>query len=198
METYLIINTMPRTKKMKPTLEGDAENEKAKFKKVAEKLIELKPILMNYTIKAVIPTGPFGNIQPEITVFAHTLEAAEQFVLPHVDKLFVKYFNAYLNGIPETKSMQKQPESMQKPVNLNPTTNTGPTPAPMKTNACITAEQAIAGCTSLEALTLVKSRIKNSVKLTAEEKVFLAFALNTKNDELYAQTKNEENKTDTK
>jgi len=172
---------MPRTKKLKPTLEGDVENEKAKY--------EPKVMLFNYTIKAVIPTGPFANIQPEISVCAETLEDAEKFVIPHIDKLFVKYFNAYLNGIPdmatvqakkgtydEVKPTQKPPEPTQKEPNL------------LKTDACIKAEQAINGCTSLEALTLVKSRIENSVKLTAEEKVVLAFTLNTKNDELYKQT----------
>jgi hypothetical protein len=170
---------MPRAKKLKPTLEGDAENEKAKYKKT-------KPTVMlfNYTIKAVIPTGPFANIQPEISVCAETLEEAEKFVIPHIDKLFVKYFNAYLNGIPEVKSTHKPPEPTQKLVNVATTDPEGL----MKTEARIKAEQAINGCTSLEALTLVKSRIENSVKLTPEEKVVLAFTLNTKNDELFKQT----------
>jgi hypothetical protein len=163
---------MPRTKKTKPTLEGDAENEKAKFE---------KPILTSYTIKAVIPTASFANIQPEITVWAHTLEQAEEFVLPHVDKLFVKYFNAYQNGIPEVKGVAINKDTVvPPPPNAQPTT--------MKTDACIKAEQAINGCTSLEALTLVKDRIEKSVKLTPEEKVVLAFTLNTKNDELFKQT----------
>lgn len=157
---------------------------KAKKEKVEKKS---EVMLFNYTIKAVIPTSPFANIQPEISVCADSLEAAEAFVLPHIDKLFVKYFNAYLNGMPntETKPTQKPPEPTQKEPNL------------LKTDACIKAEQAINGCTSLEALTLVKSRIENSVKLTPEEKVVLSFTLSTKNDELYKQT-NERNKTDTK
>jgi hypothetical protein len=196
---------MPKTKKLKPTLEGDAENEKAKYKNFTEELIELKPMLTAYTIKAVIPTASFANIQPEISVFAHTLEQAEEFVLPHIDKLFVKYFNAYQNGVPEVKSMQPESKSMQKETNLPKTATVSaskgtyadvsgtnavvpPPPNPMKTDACIKAEQAINGCTSLEALTLVKSKVENSVKLTPEEKVVLAFAINTKNDELFKQT----------
>jgi hypothetical protein len=181
---------MPRTKKLKPTLEGDAENEKAKH--------EPKVILFNYTIKAVIPTGPFANIQPEISVCAETLEEAEKFVIPHIDKLFVKYFNAYLNGIPDAKIAVNQVNNtvtvsakMGKYEEIK-SEHQGHTSPPahsiMKTEACIKAEQAINGCTSLAALSLVKSRIENSVKLTPEEKVVLAFTLNTKNDELFKQT----------
>jgi len=49
--------------------------------------------LISYAIKAVIPTGPYANIQPEIHVNAGTIEEAAAFVIPHLDELFEKYLN---------------------------------------------------------------------------------------------------------
>jgi hypothetical protein len=49
--------------------------------------------LISYAIKAVIPTGPYANIQPEIHVSAGTIEEAAAFVIPHLDELFEKYLN---------------------------------------------------------------------------------------------------------
>jgi hypothetical protein len=47
--------------------------------------------LISYTVKAVIPTGIYANIQPEITVEAVSLEVAERAVMPHIEVLFAKY-----------------------------------------------------------------------------------------------------------
>jgi hypothetical protein len=55
------------------------------------------PKLVSYTIKATIPTCMYGNIQPEITVMAGTLEEVEKFVLPHINKLFVDYTEEPIN-----------------------------------------------------------------------------------------------------
>lgn len=47
--------------------------------------------LVTYKIHAIIPTGMYSNIQPEITVEAKTLEQAERAVMPHIEALFLKY-----------------------------------------------------------------------------------------------------------
>jgi hypothetical protein len=62
---------------------------KTKVEKVSAPTVTL----MNYTIKAVIPTGPYANVQPEITVSAPSLAEAKDYVLPHIDELFEKYLN---------------------------------------------------------------------------------------------------------
>jgi hypothetical protein len=49
--------------------------------------------LVQYTIKAVIPTGAYANIQPEIVVKAKSLQEAEEFVIPHINKLFEDFLN---------------------------------------------------------------------------------------------------------
>jgi len=49
--------------------------------------------LVSYSIRAIIPTGPYANIQPEIHVTASTIEEAADFVIPHLDELFEKYLN---------------------------------------------------------------------------------------------------------
>lgn len=158
---------------------------KIKKEKVEKMIRDTRVVLVNYTIKAVIPTGPFANIQPEITVTATSLEDAEKYVIPHIDKLFVKYFNAYLNGVPAVKSTQKSPEPTQKQTHVSsgPTTNIGPTPVHMKTEAHIKAEQAVNGCTSMEAINLVTEKIFNSVKLTPDEKKILSELITEKKAE---------------
>lgn len=50
-------------------------------------------ILMSYTMRAVIPTGPYANVQPEITVQASSLDEAKDYILPHIDALYEKYLN---------------------------------------------------------------------------------------------------------
>ncbi len=50
--------------------------------------------LLSYTLKAVIPTGQYANIQPEITVQAATLEQAERFAMPYIETLFARYREA--------------------------------------------------------------------------------------------------------
>jgi len=148
---------------------------KIKKEKVEKTVTDMKVVLINYTIKAVIPTGPYANIQPEITVAATSLEEAEKYVIPHIDKLFVKYLNAYLNGVPEVKSTQKPSESTQK----EPRT-------PLKTEAHLKAEQAVNGCTSMEAINLVTEKIFNSVKLTPDEKSKLSQLISDKKIEFNA------------
>lgn len=50
--------------------------------------------LLTYTLKAVIPTGQYANIQPEITVQAESMEQAERVVMPYIETLFARYREA--------------------------------------------------------------------------------------------------------
>jgi hypothetical protein len=79
-------------------------------KKVATKPVEKKPVtkkkpvakttgvdinhveLESYSMKMVIPTGQYANIQPEITVKAYSVEKAHDFIAPHMNKLWKEYY----------------------------------------------------------------------------------------------------------
>lgn len=74
--------------------------------------------LMNYTIKAVIPTGPYANVQPEITVQAPSLDEAKDYVLPHIDALFEKYLN--LSDRPKPRVVDTTPVKPVAPVVKEP------------------------------------------------------------------------------
>jgi len=47
--------------------------------------------LVSYTVRATIPTMMYGNIQPEITVEARTMEDAKLAVFPHIEELYQTY-----------------------------------------------------------------------------------------------------------
>ena len=158
-----------------------------KIKKVKKITVsDQKASLITYTLKAVIPVGPFANVQPEITVTATNIEEAEKFAIPHIDKLFVKYFNSYVNGVPvneEKKNTSVTPEikpitSQNIPVEIKQ--------EPMKTEAYIKANQAIDGCTSSQAIQLILQKIDASTKLTQEEKVALLEKSKVKSNEYTA------------
>ena len=68
---------------------------KTKTKKVKkEKVIKPAVTMISYSIKMVIPTGQYANIQPEIVVSAGTPEEAERFIAPHMNKLWKEYYMA--------------------------------------------------------------------------------------------------------
>lgn len=62
--------------------------------------------LMSYTMRAVIPTGPYANVQPEITVQAGSLDEAKDYILPHIDALYEKYLN--LSDRPKPRVLVKE------------------------------------------------------------------------------------------
>lgn len=45
------------------------------------------PKLISFTMKAVIATGQYENIQPEITIEAETLEQAHDIIMPYIKSL---------------------------------------------------------------------------------------------------------------
>lgn len=52
-----------------------------------KKETKIKTKLISFTMKAVIATGQYENIQPEITVEATTLEQAHELVMPYIKSL---------------------------------------------------------------------------------------------------------------
>lgn len=148
--------------------------------------------LLTYTLKAVIPTGQYANIQPEITVQAETIELAERAVMPYIEALFAKYRDGGVsvplpvpvkptpvvvssvtvsNDVPVKKQDPVQPVAPKAlPVDIKVVP---PPPAIILTVPHERAKKAIISCTSVEALNLVKDQIEKSVKLIDREKLEL-------------------------
>lgn len=144
--------------------------------KTKEKVVkeEVKPpVVVKYTMKAVIPTGPYANIQPEITVEAMTLDAAHELIMPYIDGLFESYLNASDRTRPKV-TMVVTEKKVEAPRNIG------------DSEPCKRARQAIGTCYSLEALDLVTEKIANSVKLTALEKLSLKAPLAARHSTLMA------------
>lgn len=141
--------------------------ETAKPKK--EKVVKPKVELISYSMKMVIPTGNYANIQPEIVVRAGTVEEAHDYIAPHFNKLWKEY---YLVG-------ERRPEV--KPVAPAPVVNQMP---PASSVAFTKASQAIASCLSIEALNIISTQVDKSVKLTQDDKIQLIPMIVDKKDEL--------------
>jgi hypothetical protein len=153
----------------------------AKPKKV---VVKPKVELVSYSMKMVIPTGNYANIQPEIVVKAGTVEEAHDYIAPHFNKLWKEYYLV----------SERRPEPVKPqypPVQANPTsTATNATPStpegstPVSSVAFTKASQAIASCLSIEALDIIANQIGVSVKLTEEDKGKLVPLLEVKSKEL--------------
>jgi hypothetical protein len=152
--------------------------ESAKPKKVVKPKKEAKPVateksveLISYSIKMVIPTGNYANIQPEIIVKAGTVEQAHDYIAPHLNKLWKEYYM-----ISERRPEPVAPQS-------------APAPQPPVSDVAFTkASQAITSCLSMEALELIKKQVEVSVKLTNEDKAKLIPLLDNKAKELNGET----------
>ena len=81
--------------------------------------------LISYTLKAVIPVGQYANIQPEVTVQASSIEAAERAVMPYIETLFAKYRDGGVKPIepvapvtskftPPTQPQEQAPQNVVK------------------------------------------------------------------------------------
>jgi len=57
------------------------------------------PKLINFTMKAVIPTGAYANLQPEITVEAQTLQEAHEYVMPYIEHMYQTYTDYVVHSI---------------------------------------------------------------------------------------------------
>jgi len=130
--------------------------------------------LVSYTLRAVIPTGAYANIQPEITVNAPSLEEAENVLMDHFVKLNDKYLN-YSDKpkpvLPTVKHTVKAETKLAPPVEITKTED-----API--SASMTrASNAVETAYSDEALALIEKQIEKSAKLTDNEKKVLGFRL---------------------
>lgn len=155
--------------------------------------------LISYTMKAIIPTGMYANLQPEITVQAETIEQAERAVMPHIEALFAKHREG---SVPQPVKSVIVPSMPGKSVSIQPVIITK-TEVIRSSNPVVEkpevaqpsivmsvlfnrAKNAIESCKSVEALKLVSDQVKKSIKLIASEKVELNKLVNNKQDALTA------------
>lgn len=148
-------------------------NKKSQVKIIKNALAKMKVKLISYTLKAVIPTGAYENLQPEITVEADTIENAYRFCIEHVEELRSKYS---INAPLVVGSQIEIPEGQLRRTSTNPvlentvgsteTSSSATIPSP----AFGKAKQAIDSCLTPEALDLIAQQIIKSVKLNELEK----------------------------
>lgn len=109
------------------------------FKTTVESTVEL----LSYSMKAVIPTQQYGNVQPEIIVKAPTIEEARKFIEPIMEEIYQKYAEATPDG--RTPKFFKKPEVqvVEKIVTTPAGIGIGPTvnPTPAVTETPITRAQ---------------------------------------------------------
>ena len=127
--------------------------------------------LISYTIRAVIRTGEYTNIAPEIVVEARTISDAEEILLPHIESLFDKY----LNFTEKPREVKKEASEPKKEVS-----NT-------TSEAFEKAKSAIDNCMTVEALDLIEKKINESEKLTNRDKLDLSVPGVSKRQELLAK-----------
>lgn len=80
---------------------------KEKKEKIAGKPAKSTVELISFGIKATIPVMVFGNIQPEIVVKAKTVEEAQAYALPIIEKLFETYCENPRDGSPKPGFLSK-------------------------------------------------------------------------------------------
>lgn len=167
-------------------------------KKNVSKLATVKKVstvkMVSYSIKMVIPTGAYANIQPEIIVKASNPEDALNYISPHMNRMWKEYFMVNERREEVTPTVGTCPVASISTIPVIPVTPTTPTTpvtpiveAPPTSNvAVIKATQAIESCMSLEALDLIKNQVELSVKLVKEEKPKLRGMISEKFNELNA------------
>lgn len=133
--------------------------------------------MISYSMRMVIPTGQYANIQPEIVVKAGTLEDAHAYIAPHMNKLWKEYFM-----VSERKQEVQKPAPQHSP---QPASEPAPQESsPVSDVALVKATQAIESCMSSEALNLIIKQIGVSTKLTDENKKQLLPLVEAKSKEL--------------
>lgn len=158
--------------------------------------------MVSYSIKMVIPTVQYGNIQPEIIVKAGSIDDAHDFIVPHMNKLWKEYYlvdGRRPDPIPKPKpevTPVKEPATKPEP-QKEPVQTTAEPIAPVETTATETATQpppssvalvkatsAVQSCVSAEALELIINQVNISTKLTEADKESLYPLINDKYLEL--------------
>jgi hypothetical protein len=163
--------------------------------KKAPKKTKKQPVKMvEYSMKMVIPTGSYANIQPEIRVRASSPEEAHDYIVPHMNRMWKEYFmvNERVNQQAPTpsvpaKTVNKATVPVNKPVEPPSAPAEAPA-APSSNAAAMKATNAINSCKSLEALEMIKNQVEISVKIEEEEKPALLKMIADKNLELTIDT----------
>lgn len=140
-------------------------------KRVPKKSITQPEVtLVTFSMKATIPVQAYGNLQPEITVTAKTIEDARAVVLPFIEELYQQYAEATPDGR-TPKFFKRQDVSVTEkivaPVPPVSSDNTGATAAYLKGMGMV--QNAL----SIDALNEIERLINASVKLTNDEKTSL-------------------------
>lgn len=141
-----------------------------------------KVTLVSYSMKMVIPTGNYANIQPEIIVKAGTVEEAHDYIAPHMNKLWKEYYLISERRTEPVKTFEKKDLTGVSPVVKGEPVVTPPPPA--SSVAYEKASQAITSCLNMDALGLITEQIKNSVKLLEDQKPYLIEMILKKQKEL--------------
>lgn len=140
---------------------------------------------VSFSVRAVIPTQSYGNVQPEITVSAATYEEARDFALPHIEALYKHYAEVkpgFLGRI-EVKEVvvgplvetPAAPQAVDVPAPVatdpvQPQATSQAMPEGPKPEPVIKAEKAIANCASEAAAVVIQGQIEKSEKIPAEYK----------------------------
>ncbi len=153
--------------------------------------------LVSYTLKAVIPTGQYSNIQPEITVTADTIQDAERFVMPYIEELFAKYRDGGIKQITAQAPIVLTPKNESTPAigiavplvsiavpDSIDTKVSEQKPAIVLSFPLSRAKKAVESCLGLDALKLVSDQIAKSQKLIESEKKDLMILVAAKHAEL--------------
>ena len=179
---------MARPKKKVEELKDGWIRDQHPNKPEEEKPVKEKKVkLFTYSIKMVIPTGAYANIQPEIVVKGGTLEEAHAYCAPHMNKLWKEYYMISEKRVePKITVEHTYPPLATTPAPKLPTAEeiqNIPQP-PASSVALSKATQAIQSCLSFEALDLIANQVEVSVKLTNEDKAALMPLLDAKFKEL--------------
>lgn len=172
----------------KPTVKKVAPKPAAK-KATPKPTVEL----VSYSIKMVIPTGAYANIQPEIIVKSKSIEDAHNYIAPHMNKLWKEYFMINERRPEPVKASafasNTTPMTAEQLVEVTgghiiggevPVNVPSNVPGPDSSVALLKATQAIESCLSLDALELIESQVIKSVKLSHEDKEALMPLLSQK------------------
>lgn len=108
---------------------------KKELKKPAKPTVSLTA----FSVTATIPTMPYGNIMPTISVVASTIEEARATVMPVIEELFLAYAEKPRDGSKLSFAGAKVTETVKEVVPIPMPTIAAPTaapkPVPMPTQA---------------------------------------------------------------
>jgi hypothetical protein len=125
------------------------------------------PKLVLFTMKAVIATGPYENIQPEITIEAETLEHAHELVMPYIKGL---YRDFSINKTPSVIPKVSTPDVAMMITDIPTPTEKTKLDELNLSEPAMTAVNAIKATTSKEVLAQLKAKVLASTKIPQSEK----------------------------